>query len=79
MTAKERAKIRKAIDLLMDENCLMLEALTLLGSMCGVIFPASQILSDKSARRMDPRELAGRPNSAFVAYSRREHRIKEGR
>ena len=64
MTAKEKTKVLKAIDLLMGDECQMLEAMTLLGSMVG-IRPTAAFLLEGGLKSMDIRTLAAAPNRAF--------------
>jgi len=61
----EKAKIREAIRLLMGEECQVLEAVSILGSMVGIKIPAMEILKRDDFRVLTLKEVACRPNAPF--------------
>ncbi len=63
MTKREREQVRKAIDLLMGDECLIAEAMAILGPMVGMDYPAARIIEE--AKAVDFREFAHGPNQTF--------------
>lgn len=62
MTKGERANIRKAIKLLMGDECQLAEALAILGPMVGLVYAPSEV---GELRNVSPAVIAARPNQAF--------------
>ena len=63
MTKTEREKIREAIDLLMGDDCLVQEAVAILGPMCGVRNAYLDLPDDMHTVTI--KELVRRPNQPW--------------
>lgn len=64
-TKAEKAKIRQAIDMLMENDPRFQEAMILLGSIVGIRFPGMEAALDPTLKSVPIGEVMGGPDRAF--------------